>query len=48
MSIEKSIDKVVDQNVEQITKDFKSFIPDNIVELIVSYSNGKSFEKSRC
>ena len=30
MSIEKNIEKVVDQNVEQITRDFKSFIPDNI------------------
>ncbi len=30
MSIEKNIEKVVDQNVEQITRDFKYFIPDNI------------------
>lgn len=38
MSIEKNIDKVVDQNVEQITRDFKSFIPDNIVEIAIGYS----------
>lgn len=38
MSIEKNIEKVVDQNVEQITRDFKSFIPDNIVEIAVGYS----------
>lgn len=38
MSIEKNIEKVVDQNVEQITRDFKSFIPDNIVEIAIGYS----------
>ncbi len=38
MSIEKNIEKVVDQNVEQITRDLKSFIPDNIVELAIGYS----------
>lgn len=38
MSIEKNIEKVVDQNVEQITRDFKSFIPDNIVEIGIGYS----------
>ena len=38
MSIEKNIEKVVDQNVEQITRDFKSFIPDNIVEIAIEYS----------
>lgn len=38
MSIEKNIEKVVDQNVEQITIDFKSFIPDNIVEIAIGYS----------
>ena len=32
MSIEKNIEKVVDQNVEQITRDFKSFIPNNIID----------------
>lgn len=38
MSIEKNIEKVVDQNVEQITRDFKSFIPDNIVDIAIGYS----------
>lgn len=38
MSIEKNIEKVVDQNVEQITRDFKYFIPDNIVEIAIGYS----------
>ncbi|MCT7539645.1 mechanosensitive ion channel [Aliarcobacter cryaerophilus] len=38
MSIEKNIEKVVDQNVDQITRDFKSFIPDNIVEIAIGYS----------
>ena len=38
MSIAKNIKKVVDQNVEQITRDFKSFIPDNIVEIAIGYS----------
>ena len=38
MSIEKNIEKVVDQNIEQITRDFKSFIPDNIVEIAIGYS----------
>ncbi|MCT7514167.1 mechanosensitive ion channel family protein [Aliarcobacter cryaerophilus] len=38
MSIEKNVEKVVDQNVEQITRDFKSFIPDNIVEIAIGYS----------
>ncbi|MCT7534255.1 mechanosensitive ion channel [Aliarcobacter cryaerophilus] len=38
MSIEKNIEKVVDQNVEQMTRDFKSFIPDNIVEIAIGYS----------
>ena len=38
MSIEKNIEKVVDQNVEQITRDFQSFIPDNIVEIAIGYS----------
>ena len=38
MSIEKNIEKVLDQNVEQITRDFKSFIPDNIVEIAIGYS----------
>ena len=38
MSIEKNIEKVVDQNVEQITRDFKSFIPDNVVEIAIGYS----------
>lgn len=38
MSIEKNIEKVVDQNVEQITRDFKSFIPDNILEIAIGYS----------
>ena len=38
MSIEKNIEKVVDQNVEQITRDFKSFIPDNIVDVAIGYS----------
>lgn len=38
MSIEKNIEKVVDQNVEQLTRDFKSFIPDNIVEIAIGYS----------
>lgn len=38
MSIEKNIEKVVDQNVQQITRDFKSFIPDNIVEIAIGYS----------
>ncbi|MCT7544213.1 mechanosensitive ion channel family protein [Aliarcobacter cryaerophilus] len=38
MSIEKNIEKVVDQNVEQITRDFKFFIPDNIVEIAIGYS----------
>lgn len=33
-----SIEKVVDQNVDQITRDFKSFIPDNIVEIAIGYS----------
>ncbi len=38
MSIEKNIEKVVDQNVEQITRDFKSFIPDNILDIVIGYS----------
>ena len=38
MSIEKNIEKVVDQNVEQITRDFKYFIPDNIVDIAIGYS----------
>ncbi|MCT7531659.1 mechanosensitive ion channel family protein [Aliarcobacter cryaerophilus] len=38
MSIEKNIEKVVDQNVEQITRDFKSFIPDNIVDIAIGYA----------
>ena len=38
MSIEKNIEKVVDQNVEQITRDFQSFIPDNIVDIAIGYS----------
>ncbi|PRM90172.1 mechanosensitive ion channel protein MscS [Aliarcobacter cryaerophilus] len=38
MSIEKNIEKVVDQNVEQITRDFKSFIPDNILDIAIGYS----------
>ena len=38
MSIEKNIEKVVDQNVDQITRDFKSFIPDNIVDIAIGYS----------
>ena len=38
MSIEKNIEKVVDQNVQQITRDFKSFIPDNIVDIAIGYS----------
>lgn len=36
--MKKNIEKVVDQNVEQITRDFKSFIPDNIVEIAIGYS----------
>lgn len=35
MSIEENI---VEQNVEQLTRDFKSFIPDNVMELLISYS----------
>ena len=38
MRKKKNIEKVVDQNVEQITRDFKSFIPDNIVEIAIGYS----------
>ena len=35
MSIEKNIEKVVDQNVEQITRDFKSYLIDNIVDITI-------------
>ncbi|MFV7789743.1 mechanosensitive ion channel family protein [Aliarcobacter lanthieri] len=38
MDIEKDIEKVVDQNVIQFTKDIKSFIPDNIFEIVISYA----------
>lgn len=37
MSIEKSIDKVVEENVAQLTKGFDTFIPENIIELIIGY-----------
>ncbi|WP_198305432.1 mechanosensitive ion channel family protein [Arcobacter vandammei] len=38
MNTEANVEKIVEQNVEQITRDFKSLIPDNIVELAISYS----------
>ncbi|MBL3520533.1 mechanosensitive ion channel family protein [Aliarcobacter lanthieri] len=38
MDLEKDIEKVVDQNVIQFTKDIKSFIPDNIFEIVISYA----------
>ena len=38
MDIEKQIEKTVEKNVDQITRDFKSFIPDNIVEIAIGYS----------
>ncbi|RBQ28211.1 mechanosensitive ion channel family protein [Aliarcobacter vitoriensis] len=37
MSIEKDIEKAVEQNVDSITKDLKSLIPDNIIEIVSSH-----------
>lgn len=38
MDIERQIEKTVDKNVDQITRDFKTLIPDNILELAISYT----------
>ena len=38
MDIEKQIEKTVEKNVDQITRDFKTFIPDNILEIAISYT----------
>ncbi|QEZ89733.1 mechanosensitive ion channel family protein [Aliarcobacter cibarius] len=38
MDIEKQIEKTVEKNVDQITRDFKTFMPDNILEIAISYT----------
>jgi small conductance mechanosensitive channel len=38
MDIERQIEKTVDKNVDQITRDFKTLIPDNILEIAISYT----------
>lgn len=38
MDLERQIEKTVDKNVDQITRDFKTLIPDNILELAISYT----------
>ena len=38
MDLERQIEKTVDKNVDQITRDFKTLIPDNILEIAISYT----------
>lgn len=38
MEAEKEIEKSIGQNIDTLTRDLKSYIPDNIVEVIASYA----------